>query len=217
MALLEPARDRGVVSGDVRECLRRQRLAGGRREPALGLTQLGEHRVVGLGADDRRDEGKVLRRRADHRRPADVDVLDHLRVGHSVPRGGPLERVQVDAHEVDQLDVVLLGRAHVRRVVAYCQQRRMELRMKRLHPPVHDLRETGQVGHLAGLDAGVRQRARRPPVETISIPSSARPRANSTTPVLSDTDSSARATLTCSEAIGSNRLSDSVPGGIARL
>ena len=35
-----------------------------------------------------------------------------------------------------------------------------------------------------------------PPVETISIPSSLRPRANSTMPVLSDTDSSARATCT---------------------
>src|SRR3954470_9233385 len=35
-----------------------------------------------------------------------------------------------------------------------------------------------------------------PPVETISIPSSLSPRANSTIPVLSDTDHSARATCT---------------------
>src|SRR5450755_2486523 len=42
-----------------------------------------------------------------------------------------------------------------------------------------------------------------PPVEMISIPSSTRPRANSTMPVLSDTDSSARATCRPSGA-GSN-------------
>src|SRR5450755_501905 len=40
-----------------------------------------------------------------------------------------------------------------------------------------------------------------PPVETISIPSSTSPRANSTTPVLSDTDSSARETRTSPGAV----------------
>ena len=54
-----------------------------------------------------------------------------------------------------------------------------------------------------------------PPVETSSIPSSARPRANSTIPVLSETESSARPTFTFSEVVGSRRLTESVPGCIA--
>ena len=44
-----------------------------------------------------------------------------------------------------------------------------------------------------------------PPVETISIPSSARPRANSTIPVLSETDSRARVTCVSADA-ASNAL-----------
>ena len=79
------------------------------RQPALGLAQLGEHGVVALGADDRRREGVVLGRRADHRRAADVDVLDHLLVGDAPPCRRALERVQVHAHEIDELDVVLLA------------------------------------------------------------------------------------------------------------
>ena len=76
--LLEPARDRGVVAGRVRERLGGEALARRRRQPAVGLAQLVEHRVVALRADDRRGERGVLGRRADHRRAADVDVLDHL-------------------------------------------------------------------------------------------------------------------------------------------
>ena len=54
--LLEPAGDRGVVAGRVGERLGRQDLARLQRQPPVGLAQLGEHRVVALGADDRRRE-----------------------------------------------------------------------------------------------------------------------------------------------------------------
>jgi hypothetical protein len=43
----------------------------------------------------------------DQRRAADVDVLDHLLLGHPAARGGALERVEVHAHEVDRGDPVL--------------------------------------------------------------------------------------------------------------
>ena len=157
--LLEPAGDGGVVARGVGEGLGGERLAGGGREPAVELAQLGQDGVVALGADHRRDELEVLGGGADHRRPADVDVLDHLGVGHAPARRGALERIQVHAHQVDELDVVLLGLAHVGVVVAEREQPAVQLRMERLDPPVHDLRKAGQVGDLEHLEAGAGQLA----------------------------------------------------------
>ena len=78
-------------------------------------------------------------------------------VGHAAAGGGPLERVQVHAHEVDELDVVVLGGAHVLGVVAQRQQAAVELRVERLDAAVHDLREAGEVGDLAHLEPGLGQ------------------------------------------------------------
>ncbi len=55
----------------------------------------------------------------------------------------------------------------------------------------------------------LRELAAVPPVETISTPSSSRPRANSTIPSFSDTDSSARRTRTSPGA------ARSIPAGLA--
>ena len=72
----EPAADRGVVAGGLGEGLVGEPVPGRGRDLAAGLLQLGADRVVGLGLDDHGDAVVVLGRGADHRRPADVDVLD---------------------------------------------------------------------------------------------------------------------------------------------
>src|SRR5207248_3306853 len=94
-----------------------------------------------------------------HRRAADIDVLDHLSVADPSAPGGALERIQVHAHEVDELDSVLFGGAQVARVVADCEQARVQLRVKRLDAPVHDLGKAGEVGDRPDADAGVRELA----------------------------------------------------------
>jgi hypothetical protein len=48
-ALLEPARDRRVIAGGVGEGLGGEPAARRERERAVGLAQLVQHRVVGLG------------------------------------------------------------------------------------------------------------------------------------------------------------------------
>src|SRR3954466_9372458 len=53
-----------------------------------------------------------------------------------------------------------------------------------------------------------------PPVETSSTPSSARPRAKSTTPRLSETEISARRTLTSPGAVGSVAVRSAIEGNI---
>jgi hypothetical protein len=153
--LLEPAGDRGVVPRGVGERLGRQPLARARRQVPAGLAQLVEHRVVALRADDRRRERVILGGRADHRRAADVDVLDHLGVEHATARGGPLERIEVDHDEIDVFDVVLLGLARVLGVVADREQPGIELRVQRLDAAVHDLRKPGQIVDRTDRDAGV--------------------------------------------------------------
>ena len=101
----------------------------------------------------------VLRGAAQHRRSADVDVLDaRAEVG---PAGnGLLERVQVHDVHVDHLDAVLGRLRHVRLVVALGEQAAVDERMERLHATVHHLGEfrdvvDGRDGNASlGDDAG---------------------------------------------------------------
>ena len=163
VAAPEPAADRRVVARRVREGLVGEPVP--RRGGQLaGLLELVEHRVVALRPNDHRDEAMVLRRRPDHRRPADVDVLDRLLLGHVAAGDGALERIEVHADQVDLLDLPVLQRLGVLGVVAHREQRRVQVRMERLHPPVEDLREPGQVLDRPRLDARPRAapRASRP-------------------------------------------------------
>ena len=75
-------------------------------------------------------------------------------------RGGPLERVEVDADEVDELDVVLGGRAQVLGVVAQREDAGVELGVERLDAPVHHLRPAGEVVDRAHVQPGRGQLAR---------------------------------------------------------
>ncbi len=160
--LAEPARDRGVVAGGVGERLGGEPLARRQRQHPVALAELLEDGVVALGADDDDRERVVLRRGADHRRAADVDVLDDLLVARAEAAGGALERVEVHADEVDELDVVLRGLAQVLGVVAAGEQAGVELGMERLDAPVHDLREAGEVLDAADLQPGGHELPRGP-------------------------------------------------------
>ena len=60
----------------------------------------------------------VLGRGADHRRPADVDVLDYDAGLDVLDRNGLLEGIEVDADEVDRRDRLAFERRHVLGIVA---------------------------------------------------------------------------------------------------
>ena len=72
-----------------------------------------------------------------------------------------LERIEVHAHEVDELDLVLGGGRHVLRVVAQREQPGVELRVQGLDPPAHDLGEAREVLDRADLEPGLAQRGGR--------------------------------------------------------
>src|SRR5205814_7326835 len=62
------------------------------------------------------------------RRSSDLGVL------HTAPRRCALERVEVHAHQVDELGVLLLDRLQVRGVVAQGEQPGVQLGVERLDP-----------------------------------------------------------------------------------
>ena len=74
-----------------------------------------QHRVILVRFGQHGDELMVLRRGADQRRPADVDVLDTLIVRCTLRRRR-LERIQIDRDQIDRRDTM---RRHLRHVVGH--------------------------------------------------------------------------------------------------
>ena len=102
----------------------RQRVARD-RAPSVGLHFLDERRVIGDASDDG-DVFEVLGRGADHRRAADVDVLDEVAEGDAGLRGGLLKGVEVDDHHIDGLDAVRGDGSFVLGVAADVEQAAMD-------------------------------------------------------------------------------------------
>jgi hypothetical protein len=122
--------------------------------------KLGEQRrIVGRIGHDR-DEIVVLGRRADHRRTADIDVLDAF-LERRAARHGRLERVEIDHDDVDRRDPVHTHRCDMLGRIAARQDAAMDQRMQGLDPAVHHLREAGMGRHLDDLDARLGDRRGR--------------------------------------------------------
>ena len=110
---------------------------------AAGLEGLDDAGVV-AGVDHDGHIFVVLRRRADHGRAADVDVLDGvgqvaIRLGH-----GGFEGIEIDRDQVDRLDAVLVHHRAVQRTAT--EDAAMDLRVQGLDAAVHHFREAGVVG-----------------------------------------------------------------------
>jgi hypothetical protein len=100
----------------------------------------------------------VLRRGAQQRGAADVDVLDRGRQVAVGPRDGLAERVEVDHHQVDRRDAVL---GHDRVVgAAPAEDAAVHLRVQRLDAAAHHLGEAGVVGDLDHREARLGEQAR---------------------------------------------------------
>ena len=118
-----------------------------------------------------------------------------------VSRSAPLidrieERVEVDHDEVDRRDVMLFHRRGMLGIVAHAEQPAMDLRVERLHAPIHHLRKSGEVRDVAHLGAELAQlrggAAGRDDLELVP----ASPAASASSPALSESEISARRTGT---------------------
>ena len=115
-----------------------------RRRAVIGV-HFREHDRIVFGIDDDRDPVVVLGGRADHRRAADVDVLDRL-VEIRTARDRRFEGIEIADEEIDAFDAV---RAHGFGVIGLVAQREkaaMDFRMQRLHAAVHDFGKAGDAG-----------------------------------------------------------------------
>jgi hypothetical protein len=140
------------------------RLAG-EEPPQIGVVIAGAHcgeRARIVCRIDENDHGfEVLRRRPEHARAANVNLLDHV-ARHCTASGGRLAGGgKVYGDQVDRLDAVRLERSHVLGVIASRQQAAVHGRVERLDPAAEDLGKTRDLRDLANGDAGLAQGARR--------------------------------------------------------
>ena len=95
----------------------------------------------------------VFRRRANQRRPADVDLFNRLSHRNARLGNGFLERIEVNHDQLESQNAVLFQTLHVRRVVVPAQNSAEYFRVKRLQTPVHHLRESGIGGNFVDVQA----------------------------------------------------------------
>ena len=153
---VERRRDHLVVRRRVRERAPRQ-IEPQRETRTRRLRQRRDHPVVVLRLDDDQHIVKVLRRRAQQARPADVDLLDELVERQVGLRRRLRERIQVDDDEIDRRDAVLGERRAVVGAVPARQNPGVDPGMERLDPAVHHLGHPGDVRDADYRQAGPRQ------------------------------------------------------------
>jgi len=149
----------------VAEGLDGERRAQPVRHGTFGV-QGGQDRRVAAGVRDDGHAGMVLGRRPDHRRPADVDLLDEAVEVELAPQGalgGGGEGIEVDDHQLERLDP---GRGQLLAVggqPAIGQDPAVDPGVERLHAPVEHLREAGDGGHVGDRQARLAEGPGGPP------------------------------------------------------
>ena len=156
---LERRRDRGIVGRCGGESFLREPPFRFARERS-GRGKLVGDRVVVRGRSHDSDIVKILGGGADHRRSADVDVLDQFLESDSGLGRGLLEGIEVDHHHIDGSDAVFGNRRDVLGIFAAMQDAAVNLGMQRLDAAIEHLGESGEIGDVFDGDAGIAQEFR---------------------------------------------------------
>ncbi len=125
-----------------------------------GVQQLEDRPVIG-GIHHRQHRLVVLGGRSQHRRAANVDVLDGVVEAHAGARYGGVEGIEVNGYEVEGLDAAGGERGHVGRLVPARQQPGVDRGVERLDPSVQDLGESGDLVHRGDPDSTLSERGCR--------------------------------------------------------
>jgi hypothetical protein len=148
----EPVGDGRVIGGGKRIGLGGKATAQGQRGRALVRGEFLEDGLIVLRFDDDSDIVMVLGGGADHRRSADIDILDALLEIRALV-DGCFERIEIDDQQVDRRDTVVLHRFRMVGIVANREQTAMHLGMQGLDSAVHHFRKAGQLGHILDLQS----------------------------------------------------------------
>ncbi len=152
----EPVGDRRIVGGGAGKSLGAEAPAQRkRRHAAVPGKFIKQDRVIGR-LDNDGDITVVFRGGADHRRAADIDILDAI-VEAGAARHGFLKRIKIDDQKIDRPNAMRAHRFGMRGVAADGEQTAMHGRMQRLDAAVHHFRKAGQIGHVDHVQTGLAQ------------------------------------------------------------
>ena len=146
------------VGRDHRIVLRRMRISLGRKGQtgllqriAMSLDLVQNLRIV-LGVANHRHVSPILGCRTQHRRTANVDILDCLLDRHTLLLNRLTEGIEIHADHVDKLDLILLEGLQVALIVTTSQQTAMHLRVERLDTTITNLREARYIADIDHLN-----------------------------------------------------------------
>ena len=157
---LQLGRDHSVVARGRGKNFARQIDARRQRSLLRGF-QFGRHTRVVRGIGDHRYALEIFRGRAQHRRPADVDVFDQLFRGQTALRRCRFKWIQIHDDEIDRRDSVFRRLRLIVFVFTAIEQTAVYLRVQRLHAAAQHFRPAGEVRYIAHGDVRFAQQLRR--------------------------------------------------------
>ena len=103
----------------------------------------------------------ILRRCANHRRAADVDILNRFCKRDIRSRHGCLKRIQIAYHQINGSDTVCCRLGTLFRIIPLGEEPTVNFRVERLNSAIEQLRKAGVVGDIEGVNAGFTEMSRR--------------------------------------------------------
>ena len=140
--VLQMRRNRAVIGRRARKNFGRKFAAQFQRGVAA-FGNLSCHLRVIRRVNHDRDAVVVFRRAAEHRRAADVNVLNRVVQAHIRLGDRRLERVQIHDHQINRRDAVLFGGGLVRFIAADEKQAAVDFRVQRLHAAIQHFGKAG--------------------------------------------------------------------------
>src|SRR5205823_3515349 len=138
--------------GSFNERLDREMLAQFQRRLAIVLAHVFQNAVVIGRIDHDRDRFVVFGRAPNHRRPADVDVLDRLGQGHVRFLDGLLERIEIYHDQIDWLETTFPRFGFVFGVAAFVKQTAVDARVQSFDPAFEHFGKRSETGDVADRD-----------------------------------------------------------------
>src|SRR5207245_8255148 len=151
VARAKESRDRRVVGRSLLEHPDRTTAAEGFRD--LTALEFAQKFFIERRIWQRKNVTMIFRRGAQHRRPADIDLLDRFIDSRALARDRLLERIEIHHNEIDRRDAKPSDVREMFAVVAVVKNRAEYARSERFHAAAEDLRGARPGGDRRHIDS----------------------------------------------------------------